>query len=135
MKIIETRRLEKTYGSNGTAVHALRGIDLSVESGEMLALIGPSGSGKSTLLRMMNRQERPEKGSVWVADDQGAQVLRVARWHRRVEQPLLERLRRQLRTRERETVEQQPRQPRLRRRQRKQPLQHFRVALRLRRKG
>jgi putative ABC transport system ATP-binding protein len=63
MKIIETRRLEKTYGSNGTAVHALCGIDLSVERGEFVALIGPSGSGKSTLMAILGCLDVPTGGT------------------------------------------------------------------------
>jgi len=63
MKIIQTSGLEKTYGSNGTAVHALCGIDLSVESGEFVALIGPSGSGKSTLMAILGCLDAPTGGT------------------------------------------------------------------------
>lgn len=60
--VIETTGLTKVFGSNGTAVHALRGIDLQVERGEFLALIGPSGSGKSTLMAIIGCLDRPTDG-------------------------------------------------------------------------
>lgn len=63
MNIIETSGLTKTFGTNGVAVHALRGIDLDVARGEFLALIGPSGSGKSTLMAILGCLDSPTSGS------------------------------------------------------------------------
>ena len=66
MRIIETRGLEKVYGNNrdsGNAVHALRGVDIDVERGEFVALIGPSGSGKSTLMSILGCLDVPTGGT------------------------------------------------------------------------
>ena len=62
MNIIETHALTKTFGNNGLAVHALRGIDMAVARGEFVALIGPSGSGKSTLMAILGCLDSPSKG-------------------------------------------------------------------------
>lgn len=66
MTILETKLLKKIYGTGDTAVHALDGIDLSVQNGEFIAIIGTSGSGKSTLLHMLGGLDRPTSGSVIV---------------------------------------------------------------------
>jgi putative ABC transport system ATP-binding protein len=62
MNIIETSGLTKVFGNNGAAVHALRGIDLTVGRGEFVALIGPSGSGKSTLMAILGCLDSPTEG-------------------------------------------------------------------------
>ena len=66
MEILQAKGLKKIYGSDETAVHALRGVDLSVEKGEFVAVVGTSGSGKSTLLHMLGGLDRPTSGSVTV---------------------------------------------------------------------
>jgi putative ABC transport system ATP-binding protein len=61
--IIQTHALTKVFGSNGAAVHALRGVDMAVERGEFVALIGPSGSGKSTLMAILGCLDKPTAGT------------------------------------------------------------------------
>ena len=75
MTILETQGLKKVYGSGETAVHALRGVDLRVENGEFVAVVGTSGSGKSTLLHMLGGLDRPTEGKVLV-DGQDLSALK-----------------------------------------------------------
>ncbi len=66
MVILEAKNLTKIYGSKETAVHALAGINLGIQKGEFISIVGTSGSGKSTLLHMLGGLDRPTSGMVIV---------------------------------------------------------------------
>ena len=68
MPFLTARGLSKTYRNAEVPVEVFRGLDLDVESGEMLAVVGPSGIGKSTLLHLLGGLDRPDSGSVRVGD-------------------------------------------------------------------
>ncbi|HUJ06363.1 MAG TPA: ABC transporter ATP-binding protein [Streptosporangiaceae bacterium] len=65
--LVDVRDVTRTFGSGGTAVHALRGVSCTIRQGELTALIGRSGSGKTTLLNIIGGLDRPTAGSVHVA--------------------------------------------------------------------
>jgi putative ABC transport system ATP-binding protein len=64
---VAAREVTRHYGAGETAVHALRGVDLDVESGRLTAVMGPSGSGKSTLMHILAGLDKPSSGEVTVA--------------------------------------------------------------------
>src|SRR5699024_8781169 len=66
MELLQCTQLQKTYGRGAAAVHALNGVDLTVEHGEFAAIVGASGSGKSTLLHILAGVDEPAGGAVLV---------------------------------------------------------------------
>jgi putative ABC transport system ATP-binding protein len=76
MSVLELRRVSKVYGEGPARVQALDGVDLSVEAGALVAVMGPSGSGKSTLLTIAGSLEDPTSGEVLVG---GASLAKLSR--------------------------------------------------------
>ncbi|MDM7854989.1 ABC transporter ATP-binding protein [Cellulomonas alba] len=81
---VQVRGVHRTFGRGRSAVHALRGVDLDVSPGELVALVGRSGSGKTTLLNLVGGLDRPDQGTVLVdgvdvaalGDDEQAELRR-----------------------------------------------------------
>ncbi len=71
---VEARGLTRVYGEGKTAVEALRGVDIDVRSGELVAVMGPSGSGKSTLMHILAGLDKPTSGTVMIA---GTEITRL----------------------------------------------------------
>lgn len=65
MEILKAEKVEKVYADNGVSVHALKGIDLTVNEGEYLVIAGPSGSGKTTLLNALGTLDIPTEGKIF----------------------------------------------------------------------
>ena len=68
MPIVQAKDLHRHFVVGEQIVHALDGVDLIIQAGEFLAMMGPSGSGKSTLLYLLGGLDRPTKGQIWVRD-------------------------------------------------------------------
>jgi putative ABC transport system ATP-binding protein len=84
--VVAARDLTRRYGTGDTTVEALRGVSLSVEQGELTAIMGPSGSGKSTLMHLLAGLDRPTEGRVWIAGTEIAslndnQLTKLRRTH------------------------------------------------------
>ncbi len=73
-EIIRTIDLHKDYVLEGGVVHALRGVDITIASGEFVAVMGPSGSGKSTLLNLLGCLDRPTSGEYFLGGDDVSQL-------------------------------------------------------------
>ncbi len=84
--VIETVNLKKTYMLGKVPVDALKGVNLKVEKGDFLAILGPSGSGKSTLLNMIGALDKPTEGKVYIesVDVSGLNDNELAELRRRI---------------------------------------------------
>ncbi len=67
--ILQAKGVERSYENSGTVLPVLKGIDLEIKQGEVAAIVGPSGAGKSTLLHILGGLDKPNKGEVFLQDD------------------------------------------------------------------
>ncbi len=74
--IVKLKKVTKDYGQGEVVVHALRGVDLTIQTGDFMAMAGPSGSGKSTLLNIIGGLDKPTSGDVEV---EGRSILNLSR--------------------------------------------------------
>ena len=72
--VIRTEGLERSFEMGATTVRALRGVDLTIERGEYVAIMGPSGSGKSTLMNLIGCLDTPTTGDYWLNGTSVAQL-------------------------------------------------------------
>jgi putative ABC transport system ATP-binding protein len=79
MSVLDMRHVSRTYGQGAAEVHALKDVDLSVDAGSMVAVMGPSGSGKSTLLTIAGTLEDPSSGEVLIGGSAVTQMSRNAK--------------------------------------------------------
>lgn len=68
MSVIEARNIKKSYGRNESKFDALKGVDLKIEEGESVAIIGKSGSGKSTFMHILALLDKPTSGEILLND-------------------------------------------------------------------
>jgi putative ABC transport system ATP-binding protein len=85
-EVVKTQDLRKTYESEGVPVRALRGVEMTIEPGEFVAVMGPSGCGKSTLLNLIAGLDKPTDGEIWLdgttlSDKDENQLARLRRKH------------------------------------------------------
>ena len=75
--LIEVQDLTKVYGTGAATVHALDGINMTLEEGEFVAIMGPSGSGKSTLMNILGCLDRPTDGRYWLGGEDVSRLNRA----------------------------------------------------------